>query len=340
MRFSEKIKKMFIWITKVVIAGTCAVIVLSIFCIVYSYDGIHITNTAGSTDYVWEEKQLKSNMKEGFAWLKMDSHGFNNMNDYYKEPDILLIGSSNVEALQVDSDENIGALLNRMMPEYKTYNIGMSGHTIYRCVDNLDHALQTHNPQKYIVMVTDSVDLSIEEMQKVIAQEAEAIPSYDSGLVYHLQKNPAVKVIYKQISDWIVTKGGNSEDEVRDSKQEISKESYNNVLRQFLKSASEVTKNANIPLILVYQPSQIIEEDGTIAFKHSDENVKIFKEECLKQGIIFHDMSKEFRVLYEEQNIIAHGFSNTEVGSGHLNKYGHELIAEAINSEIRKLEAK
>ena len=44
MRFSEKIKKMFIWITKVVIAGTCAVIVLSIFCIVYSYDGMFLSH--------------------------------------------------------------------------------------------------------------------------------------------------------------------------------------------------------------------------------------------------------------------------------------------------------
>lgn len=335
-------KKFVCWIGKAIAAGIGALIVLSLFCLGYSYDGVHVTNKTGATDYTWEKNQLKSNMKEGFAWFTMDSYGFNNQDDAaYYEPDILLMGSSNMEGTQVKADENTGALLNQMLPEYQTYNIGMSGHTLYRCVDNLENALKTHSPQKYVVLVTDSVDLSVEEMQKVIKKEAEPIPSYDSGFMYHLQKIPAVKVIYKQISDWIYMQSGSTSQE-SDDNSESEKETtdaYTAVLKEFLNQASELAKRQEVPLIIVYQPPQMLEKDGSIAYTHSKENVEFFQKECAAQGIVFHDMTDDFTKLYEEEHIVAHGFRNTQAASGHLNKYGHKLISEAIVSEIQKLEA-
>lgn len=342
MKLKDKMKKVVCWIGKAIAAGIGALIVLSLFCLVYSYDGVHITNQTGATDYTWEKNQLKSNMKEGFAWFTMDSYGFNNQEENaYHEPDVLLMGSSNMEGAQVKASENAGALLNQMLPEYKTYNIGMSGHTLYRCVDNLEKALKTHSPQKYVVLVTDSVDLSIEEMQKVIDKEAEPIPSYDSGLMYHLQKIPAVKVIYKQISDWIYMQGGSSfqESSDNDDSEKENTDAYTAVLKEFLNQASKLVKEQEIPLIIVYQPPQMIEEDGSIAYTHSEEKLELFQKECAAQGIPFHDMTDDFTKLYEEEHLVAHGFSNTQAAGGHLNKYGHKLISEAIVSEIQKLEA-
>ena len=65
----ETIKKFLKWVGKAFIAGLCAVLLLSLFCIVYSYDGVHVENKTGATDYVWEAKQLKTTMKEGFSWF-------------------------------------------------------------------------------------------------------------------------------------------------------------------------------------------------------------------------------------------------------------------------------
>ena len=37
-----------------------------------------------------------------------------------------------------------------------------------------------------------------------------------------------------------------------------------------------------------------------------------------------------------ENHILPHGFSNTSVGSGHLNKEGHAMVAEAIYHRIKE----
>ena len=50
-------------------------------------------------------------------------------------------------------------------------------------------------------------------------------------------------------------------------------------------------------------------------------------------------MTDSFRDLYATEHHLAHGFINTAVGSGHLNKYGHRVIAEKLAEVIQGLEA-
>lgn len=326
-------KKTIQWIGKALVAGIGAAIVLNLFCLIYAYDGVHVTNSTGATDYAWEPKQLRATMREGFAWFSMDSHGFNNEKDYWEKPDVLLMGSSNMEAAQVAKNENTGALLNEMMPDYTTYNIGMSGHTIYRCVDNLENALRVHSPKKSVVLVTDSVDLSVEEMQTVTEGKSTPIPSYDSGLMYHMQKIPVVKMIYKQISDWIFLQGEASQVKKKEDRAE-----YKEALTEFLGKASKIAEESGVTLMIVYQPPQYFDENGDISYEHLDENVALFKQECSRQNILFSDMTDDFTKMYEEEYLLPHGFSNASVIGGHLNKYGHKAIADEIVSHIRELE--
>lgn len=71
-----------LWCLKVITAAIISVIILSAVNIIYNYTGIHVENTTGATDYVWESGQLKTTMREGFAWLKLDSNGYNNYYEY------------------------------------------------------------------------------------------------------------------------------------------------------------------------------------------------------------------------------------------------------------------
>ena len=50
-------------------------------------------------------------------------------------------------------------------------------------------------------------------------------------------------------------------------------------------------------------------------------------------------MTEAFDILYEKEHILAHGFSNSEIGEGHLNRYGHAVIVEIIANKIQELEA-
>lgn len=335
----KNVKKFICWCGKAIVAGVFALAILTIFCMFYAYDGIHITSETGATDYVWESGQIKATMREGNSWLRMDSYGYNNIEDNSESPNILLMGSSNIEGTQVKQKENAGALLNEWLPEFTTYNIGMSGHTLYRCLDNLDNAIQTYEPQDVVVVVTDSIDMSVDQMQEVIDGKATPIPSYDSGIIYMLQKIPSIKAIYKQITDWLSLQIAAEVTSDSDS-SEASEESYDEVLSEFLAQAAELTKKEDLTLMIVYQPSQQLQKDGTVIYLHEDEKVQKFMQECDKQDIVFIDLTENFDKLFEEEYILTHGFNNSAVGCGHLNKYGHKVAAEAIVSKIQELEIK
>jgi hypothetical protein len=50
------------------------------------------------------------------------------------------------------------------------------------------------------------------------------------------------------------------------------------------------------------------------------------------------DMTDAFIAEYNEKYLLPHGFSNTAVGTGHLNKTGHRLIARQIFDFISRTE--
>lgn len=177
-----------------------AVGLLSVFVFLYSYAGIHLTNTTKSTDYKWRPNELKTTMTEGFVWLRMDESGFNN-DKVPTKIDNLIIGSSHMEAANMKPSENVSGILNQRLP-LATYNIGVSGHTIYRCVDNYEAALEEFCPTKYSIVETSSIELSVSDMQSVIEGNAKRIPSYDTGLIYYLQMIPAFRPIYNQLDNW------------------------------------------------------------------------------------------------------------------------------------------
>ena len=69
----------------------------------------------------------------------------------------------------------------------------------------------------------------------------------------------------------------------------------------------------------------------------ADAKLELFSQLCEQNGIIFVDTVSDFESLYAEKNILAHGFANTAVGTGHLNEYGHRLVAEAIANAIKEV---
>jgi len=324
------------WFIKACVAGVCALALLSAFCVAYSYDGIHIANETGATDYKWKPYQLKTNMWEGFSWIRMDAYGYNNVADYSEEPDILVMGSSHIEGAQVKKTENVGYVLNTLLPDYRTYNIGISGHTIYRCVDNLENALKTYHPQKYVVLIIDSAELSVSDMEAVICEEAEPIPSYNSGLVYQLQRIPAIKTIYKQLDNWVSLEQESTATVATEKEQNL--EEYKTVLLRFLEVATRATEEHKVELILVVKPSYKLKENSKIQFQYKPEMMDILEAVCAEKGIAFCNMTDTFADMFYRENLLAYGFTNSEVGDGHLNAYGHRALAEAVCAVIQEKE--
>ncbi len=336
---NKAVSKLLIWFFKAFAAGVVSLAVLSLVAFFYNYTGIHITNTTQSTDYTWMPYQRMNNMKEGFASVFMDKNGFNNTVECGENIDILLMGSSHMEAYQVAQNRNCGFLLNEKMPEYCTYNIGISGHTIYRIADNIDNALKEYTPSKYVVIETNTVQLDINMMNKVIKGNTTAIKSHDSGILFYLQKIPAFKPLYNQFDNWLKIKSNSNNDNDELTENIIDKE-YPSALMKFLEIIkNEAQKQGVIPVVF-YAPNEYLTKNGELLFQTDQEYLEIYKEICKKSGIIFIDMSESFAELYTEKKVLAHGFANTAVGTGHLNEHGHKAVAETLIDEIRKMEGR
>lgn len=336
------------WILTAIAAAVIAMAVLSVFAFLYEYSGIHSKNESGATDYKWQSDHIATTMKEGFSYIQYDENGFNNIGGENGDVDILLMGSSHMEAVNVAQDENTAALLNTMIPDMHTYNIGVSGHDIYRCVDNFDEAVSYYKPSEYVIIETSTVKLSVSEMNKIVTGEGKPIPSYNGGILNTLQKIPAFKPLYKQLDEWygkretfgfsVGSENTYDEDELSEN-TEISEE-YRESLTSFLNMVASCSKEADITPIIFYAPAQKIGSNGNVYYDTDEYCLDLYKSICEELGIVFVDVTDEFDELYNEEHILAHGFANTAVGVGHLNKYGHKAIAEALCEAIKEKEAK
>lgn len=319
-------------ITKIMVAGVLALAILSLFVYGYSYTGVHVTNTTHATDYTWENRQWRSTMIEGFSWLHVDENGYNNQ-IIPETIDVLVMGSSHMEGFNVGKNENAVELLRKELTEWSFYNIGISGHDIYRCVDNVAYALDCYQPSKYVIIETSTVDLDEESMKAVIDGTAQPIPSYDTGLMYHMQKLPAVKWVFKQVQDWKNADTTETEQTDFSQMEERTAIESENLLDEFLRKVSQASTAHECNAIIVYHPTldlAFFENANTL----DNFGLYKFKSACEENDIIFVDLTDDFIELYEEKHLLAHGFANTVVGQGHLNRNGHEVMAKHLASVL------
>lgn len=184
-----------------------------------------------------------------------------------------------MEAVNVAWNANTGFLL------FLTYNIGTSGHNIYRCVDNAMDAFRCYKPENYLVIETDRVELDMEEMQAVIDGKAQKLPSYDSGIVYQMQRIPAVKWIYKQTLQW--ANQGKEENEIEAYRDDSMDADYQIVLAEFLSGVKDAVCDSECQPIIFYHPMTVLNSDGSFMKTTNALYLETFELACEENGIIF-----------------------------------------------------
>ncbi|GFI22948.1 hypothetical protein IMSAGC011_01725 [Lachnospiraceae bacterium] len=350
----KKGKEVLIWLLKCFVAGIAAVVILSVFSLFYYNHGIRRTSETGATDYSWENK-FHSVGYEGFAWGINDANGYNNAYMLDKEDiDILLMGSSHMNAYNVPQKNSVSYLLNHMMKTsdmgYGVYNIGMEGHTFYMCSDNLKNALETYSPQEYVIIETRSVKLSMERMEEVLTGTRKKTPAFDSGLIYYMQKVPYFCLLHKQIRDMCglndISLAENNDDTANETDNNDFGElknttlDYNTQLNRYMENIAKEASSYNVKLLVFYMPNTCINDDGTVGTAGNSQDIAEFAAVCKDYGIEFLDMSGIFLENYRQNYELPFGFSNTEAGKGHLNRRGHELVANALFDKIMEIEGK
>ena len=329
-------KSFIIYLLKFVSAGIVAVIILSILMCFYSVTPVHMDNPKGNTDYVWIPNSFWVNTTEGISFGKLDSDGFNNKS-VIEQPDILLVGSSHIEAKNVMPKRSfLSVLQNEIGEKYSVYNVGMSGHNFVKSCQYLPDNLKLYKNLKYIIIETADLTVTRENVDNVLNHTVEVTPSYANGLIGKLQRIPFVYNVYRQLDNGLL-------DLFMDKKASAQKQSNDIVLDEkayedIFKFLSDIEKESKAEIIIFYHPFEDFDESGNILFKH-DEFTQAFKEKAAKYSIDYIDLADSFTEGYNTENKVPHGFVTGKIASGHLNNFGHRIAAGKVYEIIKEKES-
>lgn len=326
-------KKIALCCLKIGISGLIAFTLLTCFCYFWYNVPVHSDTKDGATDYAFEYNKFYSRATEGFAWGKTNNEGYLNTFDYQEgqDIDILVMGSSHMEAYQVAMDESTAAVLGELFPDYTVYNIGVSGHNFIVCSDNFTAAIEKYKPSEYVVLEVSELLFTEERLTQAINETVPHLVSRSDGLIGVLQKNQFLRSVYAQLHK--ISTNMKSHDT---SNQEIKTAGSEELYDELLAKLSTTAAQNGTKLIIVYHPHLQINQDGSVSDITEASLATSFADICERNNISFLNMSDTFISRYEEDHVLPHGFSNTSVGSGHLNKYGHEMIASALYKLIEE----
>lgn len=319
------------WFCKAIISGSIAIVIASVICTFYYNPGTHIDNKSGETDYVWLGNYNTMTMIEGIAWNRTDKNGFYNASDSLdKNMDILIMGSSNTEGNHILYEQNFPYILSKNTGK-SVYNIGMSGHTLLVCINNLKKALENMKPTEYLIIETSSVKYTEDEINKCLCGQMENLQSYGEGLLFYLQKSPYLKLLYAQIQNW---NSNSNNGYVIQSEQPDDEQIPEEPYLKLMKYVSDTCSEYGVKPIILYYPNIVLNPDGTASSVINRAALKVFENACQINGILFVNMEEKFMDRYNKDSILPTGFCNTAVGYGHLNKYGTEMIADELTAVI------
>ncbi len=318
------------WLVKAFFAGCLALAMACAVCLVYYNPGIHLTNETGATDYTWQPGQFAGFMTEGIAWNTADANGFFDPNGPDHGMEILYMGSSHTEGLHVFSEQNAPNLLESLSG-MTVYNIGTSGHTLLHCVKNLEAALKVHGPTRYVIIETSVEPVSSREITACLDGTMDSIPSYNSGLLYQLQKIPYLKLFRSQLQYWSATAAAPAASGGEESREPLG---YDR-LAAYVK---DICDTYGVTPILMYHPTMDLLPSGE-AVVMPNPSVRELAQACADAGVTFVDMGEDFLELYRRDHALPHGFSNTAVGVGHLNAQGCRVIAQRLLEIIQQLDS-
>ncbi len=328
-------KCFFLWLGKVLAAGCLAFLLLSMFCFFYSNVPIHYASPTGATEYHWQADRFYSRFTEGFAMGRTNNDGFNNLLDYTpgEQIDILLMGSSHMEAFNVSQKQNTAAFLNKLFNgERYVYNIGVAGHTLPYCVKHLDTALDTYAPGQYVLLETITLDLSPAEMDAATDGTLADIPSYTGGLVGLLQRIPLLRLFYTKYAKNAFAFGDTDDASTASAPGDTM--AYASSLASFLEKISRESAEHGVQAVVVFNPAVGISPEGSLYTKTRDDQLALFRRLSEENGVRFVDLTDVYMYSYTQQHLLPSGFSNTAPARGHLNATGHRLVAESLYAAI------
>ena len=329
-------KKVIIQLLKFALSSVIALAVLSAVAFIYDNSPIMIQSNELFTRAKYEPGQFWSYMKEGFGYGITNKDGFNNAylpNDFVPRTDanVLVLGSSHVQAIHLPEDENFVYLLNQKLHsdnrndnDLMCYNAGVSGSFIANTSSTCKYIKDYFDDLDFIVFESSALDYPDDLLEDYLAGKYDT-HSRPSTMGKLIQLIPGVRMMYSNFSDLLKNEFPETVAE-QDASKTFSYEKISDAVTDNIASSA---RECGAKAILIYHSFINIDENGVPSIPEAKQ-YEAYKKACEEKGIIFADVTDLFYKHYIETFQLPYGFSNTTPGKGHLNSVGHSLIAERL----------
>ena len=321
------------YLLKMAAAFIGAALLVNGLCYFYYSPAVQTDNPDKYTEAKNEPSVHNPHGTEGYGLAVIDDNGFSNANLFpFKDAEILCVGSSQTEAQHINWDENYVYLLNQMAPSYKAYNLGVSGQRFANSFYRIP-ALKEYFPAcRALIFEINAMPTEKELQQMKTYMEQGEIPVRDLSWK---RGNLALRVIGQiPLCRLLWSQYDHSRKVEAKGRPEKVGDSYRALASEVLALGKE--QAGNIPVIIFNLSRLKIEHDGSVTISADQGECEAMRIACQEQGISFIDMGETFLDNYATERVLPYGFANSKVGVGHLNAYGHRLIADTLQIALMK----
>lgn len=285
---------------------------------------------------------------EGFGINETDKNGYVNPNVELASNYVLVMGSSHTQGKEVMSDERYSNLINKKITEGKrlyVYNIAIDANYFPSIVKHFEAALQEFPDSEAVVIEIGYTDFEEQELEDSLISVPYSKDTVGSALVDNMNLTQKVEVFVKEAMPLVVLLAYKqlasidlgfegmfcyTEPAEASEIQEAGNVENVELLDQSIEKLRESYKK---PIIIVYHPEIRFTKEGKMEIVR-DNGVNEFKNICEKYEISFLDLGNEFLYEYDTSLKYPYGFANTAPGTGHLNRNGHQMIADTVYKEL------
>ncbi|PCI41212.1 MAG: hypothetical protein COB41_10850 [Proteobacteria bacterium] len=281
---------------------------------------------------------------EGYARFQLDQFGLNNdaLPDVLPNKRVFVVGDSFVEAYQVMRGENFVGRLAEIWQNSLLFNAGSSGaapdtsllaYNMLAPFVQPTHVLLCVNASDLYELLAAKEERHADGSLKALLRQADASASQFKAIKLWLYGHSALITHLKwkyenDIRAWLT--GFDEKKDVRKKHELVgtglqkAMERWQFVLQKFQKSGVKLT--VLIMPELHYLPNKQVQQkvrQGRV----------VLANEAVKLGVPVLDSNAVFAQDFEQSGQPAIGFSNTHYGKGHINAYGHKLLAIWLDSQ-------
>lgn len=331
---------------KTLSACILAFFIVNFFFFFYKVDGEWITRDGGATSGVYKPGAYIINFAEGAGGIRVaDPNGYLNQSADLGETYVLALGKSHTNAVEVMPNERYVSLLNDKLcqaaDKVKVYSVARGGAEFPELLKGVKALTEEFPDSTALIIEMDSIG-SVEALRNCLNQrtyneendkaeyrmENRTVEGILKGIIK--EKLPLVayflEVKLEQI-DWGFKNafGIDKRTESIPMREDLT-DDYEKALNDAFQMLNDIYDGE---IIILYHPTVSVDRSGELIINRMD-YYDVMKEQCELNHIFLCDVGDAFLSAYQTHRVVPYGFWNTSMGTGHLNIYGHEIIANTL----------